>query len=202
MIEIRESTKEIEEYVMNSLSPQRAEHCRETALLALSLCERFGEDPAKGYMAGIAHDIARELDPDEITAIACSDGLGISSMEKEHPILLHGRVGAVIIRERYSIVDHDILDAVRIHTCGCAGMSVLASILYVSDFLEPSRNFRIDIDRESVLRKELLDMMIFVTEHKARFLTLKGRMGTDTASKLYDDLVRRKQELDQKTRAR
>ena len=40
--------------------PSRIEHSRSVAVTAETLCERFGLDPERGRLAGLAHDIAKD----------------------------------------------------------------------------------------------------------------------------------------------
>ena len=65
------------------------------------------------------------------------DGFGISKIERDYPVLLHGRAGAVLSREELGIEDEEILDAVRWHTTGKRGMNGITSILYIADYIEP-----------------------------------------------------------------
>ena len=58
-----------------------------------------------------------------------------------HHELWHGPVGAIIARNEFGIEDEDILNAIRFHTTGRAGMSTLEKLIYVSDMIEPGRNF-------------------------------------------------------------
>jgi predicted HD superfamily hydrolase involved in NAD metabolism len=55
--------------------------------------------------------------------------------------LAHGKVAAVIMERDYDITDEDILNAVRFHTTGRAGMSLLEKIIYLADAIEPGRNY-------------------------------------------------------------
>jgi nicotinate-nucleotide adenylyltransferase len=134
----------VEQAARETLSTARFLHSRNTAILAYDMCRRFqGEypdiDPMDGYLAGIAHDLAKQLDPKETAKLAKSDGNGISPLEKEHPKLLHGRAGAVLLRERFSIHNKDILEAVALHTSGSDNMRPLAKIIYIADKAEVSR---------------------------------------------------------------
>jgi predicted HD superfamily hydrolase involved in NAD metabolism len=196
MIQTNGQAKEIEKLLQNRLSTKRILHCRETALLARSLCTRFEVDEEKGFLAGFLHDIARELDHREIRTLAQLDGFGITSWEDEHPILLHGRAGATIIQNEFEIQDDAILNSVRFHTCGRQGMGTIEAIIYVADFLEPTRAFNDGRERKSVLASSLLEMMIYVTEHKFQFLYRKCRRITEPAEKLYNDLKERRKKLD------
>jgi nicotinate-nucleotide adenylyltransferase len=108
-------------------------------LLSWDLCLRFGLDPLKGYLAGIAHDICKPLAEDDIIALAKKDGREISKQERKKPSLLHGRAGAMILKDRFGIADTSILEAVRLHTVGDMNMGALAKIIYIADKIEVSR---------------------------------------------------------------
>lgn len=129
----------IEQAAREELSLDRFIHSRHTALLAWDLCRRFGLDPMRGYLAGIAHDLGKRMTDDELLAYAGSDGMGISELDKKKPQLLHGRVTAVLLRKRFDIRDSDILEAVALHTEARDGMGPLAKIIYIADKVEFSR---------------------------------------------------------------
>jgi nicotinate-nucleotide adenylyltransferase len=130
----------IETEARETLSTARFLHSRNTALLAHDLCSRFGIDPTAGYLAGIAHDLCKQLDVKQMLKIVKSDGMPISALEKEKPNLLHGRAAAVLLRERFCIHNKDMLEAVAVHTSGSENMGVLAKIIYIADKAEVSRN--------------------------------------------------------------
>ena len=129
----------LENEVRLILEPHRFIHSRNTALTAWDLALRFGLDCQKAYLAGIAHDICKGLEPDELFRLAHADGGSISKLEKKKPGLLHARAGAVLVRKKYGINDGDILDAIRYHTTGKADMGSLAKVIYVADKIEMSR---------------------------------------------------------------
>jgi nicotinate-nucleotide adenylyltransferase len=129
----------IENAVRSLVSPSRFLHSRAVAALAWELCVRFGEDPERGYLAGIAHDIAKSLNEDELKRFAKKDGEPLSRLEQKKPSLLHPRAGAVLLRERFGVTDAEILAAVRDHTVGSLDMGSLAKIVYIADKTEPTR---------------------------------------------------------------
>ena len=129
----------IEKDVCSRLSFERFIHSRNTAILAWDLCRRFGLDSEKGYLAGIAHDMCKSLDKEELWRLAHKDGSSISKLEQKKPGLLHGRSAAVLLKKKYGITDKDILDAIRYHTTGSWDMNALAKVVYIADKLEISR---------------------------------------------------------------
>jgi nicotinate-nucleotide adenylyltransferase len=119
------------------LSQPRFLHSRQVAVMASDLCRIFDLDPHAGYLAGIVHDMAKHLSEEELIKLAGADKLPISAMERQKPSLLHGRAGAVLLREQYGFRDQEILDAVRYHVAGGGGK--LARVLYIADKIEVSR---------------------------------------------------------------
>jgi nicotinate-nucleotide adenylyltransferase len=107
--------------------------------MARDLALRWDLDAAAAYTAGIAHDMAKSLDDKELHSLAKRDKEGFSKLEKKKPGLLHGRAAAVLLRERLGIHNRDVLEAVRVHTAGKAGMGALAKVVYIADKLEFSR---------------------------------------------------------------
>ncbi|MDR2136527.1 MAG: nicotinate (nicotinamide) nucleotide adenylyltransferase [Treponema sp.] len=123
-----------------TLSLSRFLHSRQVALMTSDLCRIFGLDSRAGYLAGLVHDIGKQLAEEELIRLAKTDGLPVSPAEKNKPSLLHGRAGAALLEERYGIRDRAILDAVRYHTAGSGGMGPLAKAVYVADKIEVSRD--------------------------------------------------------------
>lgn len=129
----------MEQSVYKKLSLPRFLHSRNVAILCADLCRHYDLDENAGYIAGITHDICRECSDDILKHYALKDGQGISSLEEVNPALLHGRAGAVFLHDCFGITDESILEAVRVHTIGEAGMGPLAKILYIADKIEVSR---------------------------------------------------------------
>jgi nicotinate-nucleotide adenylyltransferase len=129
----------MEDALRRRLSPVRFLHSRNVAVMTADLCRIFGLDGKAGYLAGICHDIAKPLGGEEMIALAEKDGMEISKLERKKPSLLHGRAGAVMLRDSYGIRNREILDAVMYHTVCGAGMGPLAKALYIADKIEVSR---------------------------------------------------------------
>jgi nicotinate-nucleotide adenylyltransferase len=132
----------VEDAVRAALSPGRFLHSRNTALLARDLARRYGLDGEAAYLAGIAHDMAKDLDRGETLALAERAG-PLTERERKRPGLLHGRAAAVLLRERLGIHNRDVLEAVSFHTTGKADMGPLAQAVFIADKIEVSRQ---DVD--------------------------------------------------------
>ncbi len=62
-------------------------------------------------------------------------------LEENNPQLLHALAAAIIAKEEMKIEDEDILNSVIYHTTGREDMSLLEKIIYIADYIEPSRDF-------------------------------------------------------------
>ena len=151
----------IEETVRETLNMARFLHSRNTALLAVDLCRRFDLDPDAGYLAGIAHDLCKQLDVKQIMKLVKTDGMRISSLEKGKPGLMHGRAAAVLLMERFNIHNKDILEAIAFHTSGSENMGPLAKVIYIADKAEVSRNVDLSL-RKMCYENELDDILYTV----------------------------------------
>ncbi|MDR1637392.1 MAG: bis(5'-nucleosyl)-tetraphosphatase (symmetrical) YqeK, partial [Treponema sp.] len=129
----------MEDAARRELNSARFLHSRNVAVMTADLCRIFGLDGKAGYLAGICHDIAKPLTGEEMISLAEKDGMEISKQERKKPSLLHGRAGAVMLRDRYGIRNREILDAVMYHTVCGAGMGPLSKALYIADKIEVSR---------------------------------------------------------------
>ena len=137
---LKETIVHVENEARSSLTFNKFMHSRNTALLTWDLCNRYGLDSQKGYLAGIAHDLCKLMRDDELIRLAHEDGFGISRLEQKKPGLLHGRAAAVLLAKKYDINDRDILEAIGYHTTGRWDMGPLAKVVYVADKIEISRN--------------------------------------------------------------
>lgn len=165
----------IREYARRKLSEKRYEHSVRVAETAAGMCRLYGIDEEKGLVAGIAHDICKEIGGDEMLELALRDGGGLSELERSKPDLLHGRAAAVRIGEEFGVDDPDIVDAVRNHTCGRPGLCDLGKVLFVADKIEPGRPQSTEEYRENLFRKDLDGITLAVVEENGEFLARKGK---------------------------
>jgi len=171
-----------------SLSRPRLAHSREVARLACELCDRFRVGEEKGYIAGMTHDLARELAPAEILLLCEGDGLPLSAAQRENPLLLHGRAAAVLLSKNTGYGDPDVLQAVRDHVTGSGSMGPLSRIVFAADYLEPTRDFVSPEFRRRTLGLSLNEMVLAVLERKIRAVSTESREVSLEALALREEL--------------
>ena len=178
----------LRKYIEMNLSIPRLDHSLSTALICVDLCSRFGLDENKGRIAGISHDIARELPVDEKKMSSLQDGYPVSEEEKLNPVLFHGRVGADILKNKFKIKDDDILQAVRWHTAGHPDMGRLGQVLFIADFIEPGRAHITPSFRDMIMKLDLNEMTLKILNEQYTYLRDKGCRITKSSMLLYDKL--------------
>lgn len=119
----------------------RYAHSVRVARCADILAMRHGVSAKKARAAGMLHDLARLYSTERLIAESQARGMAISATEREHPTLLHARLGAALARERFGIEDAEVLSAIEKHTLGADEMSPLDCVVYLADSLEPHRTF-------------------------------------------------------------
>lgn len=128
-----------EKLIRERLKPKRAEHSIRVAETAVLLAKQFGADPDKAYTAGLLHDYAKAVSENDLLVIAKKESLIRDVCEYMAPHLLHGPVGAWLLRTDGIIADEEVLQAVASHTIGHANMTLLEKIIFVADYIEPGR---------------------------------------------------------------
>ena len=171
--------EKLKKYLSVSVCPERYEHSMRTAQTAKELCLRFGEDSELGEIAGVAHDICKEMKKNLLLLLVEQDGMEISQIEKDKPSLLHGRAASVLLQNEFSVKNHDILEAVANHTFGKPKMCNLAKILYVSDKIEPGRPQVTQEYLEKLEKKSLNELVSYVLEENIDYLNKKGKSVSD-----------------------
>ena len=131
-------TSILTELKMN-LKASRYQHTIGVAYTAASMGMRYGIDIDRCLKAGLLHDCAKCMDPDEMVALIEKSGEEPTEYELRNPQLLHQRAGSILAHNHYHVIDQEILDAIRHHTTGAPGMSMLEKIVFIADFIEPGR---------------------------------------------------------------
>lgn len=132
---------QIQKSLEEEMDAYRFQHTLGVMMISAALAMAHGmKDYQKAQMAGLLHDCAKHISPTEQLKLCRKYSIFVSETEELAPYLLHAKLGAYLAKNRYGIKDEGILQAICCHTTGKASMSLLEKILYVADYIEPSRN--------------------------------------------------------------
>ncbi len=113
------------------------EGCREEAV---KLARRWGADVLDAENAAVLHDLTKGMAPNEQLILCKKYGKIIRNIEKEDHNVLHAFTGAEIAGALFGVSD-EVCSAIRWHTTGKADMTLLEKIIWLADYIEPSRSF-------------------------------------------------------------
>ena len=163
------------ETIRAKLSEKRFKHCENVSKVAVELAKIYGADEEKAYLAGYAHDVAKEMTLEQMNELTLH--LDLDSHIRSSKALLHALAGACYLKKTFNISE-DVFNACFYHTMGRENMSVLEKVIFMADYIEPSREFE-GIEEIRSLAYEDIDASIV----KAIDSTLKYLM--ETNKKIY-----------------
>lgn len=129
-----------------NLSEGRYVHSLGVAYTASALAMRYGYPQDRALLAGLLHDCAKDLTDQENIRLIRSGGMEPTRFEIENPKLLHAKAGSVLARTKYGLEDEALLSAIRYHTTGKPGMTLIEKIIYIADYIEPKRDHAENLD--------------------------------------------------------
>lgn len=137
------SSAELTDILSIRLSKKRFQHSLNVADEAEKLAEKYDYfSPEKAYLTGLLHDICKEIPKEEQLAMAKKSTLDVSPVELVTPPLYHAIAGAWYSENVLNVHDNDMLNAIRYHTVGRAGMSRLEEIIYIADLISADRSYK------------------------------------------------------------
>ena len=122
------------------LHPRRVAHVWGCEHEARSLAKRWGADEGDAAEAGILHDITKKLTPAEQLLLSEKYGIINDTNELENAKLFHAKTGAALSRDLFGVPE-EIESAIRWHTTAHENMTLLEQIIYLADYIEPTRDF-------------------------------------------------------------
>lgn len=150
---------EIIEYVKNNLSEKRFNHIKGVAETAKDLAEFYGENPHYAEMAGYLHDIAKEISLEEMNDLA--KDLDLDESIRTSKAMMHAIAGACLSDKLFDI-PKEVYFACYYHTTGRENMTTLEKIVFLSDMIEPSREFK-GLDAIKALAKTDLNRAVLAS---------------------------------------
>ncbi len=114
---------------------ERRAHSLRVALMATARARSAGVNERQALLAAALHDCGKY--------VPLSSPLlrGFVPPENVPAPVLHQYTGAYLAEHAFGVTDGEVLDAIRYHTSGKAGMTALGMLVFLADLLEPGRSF-------------------------------------------------------------
>lgn len=123
------------------LSAKRYQHTLNVRRMAVKLAKRWGADPEKAALAALLHDTAKELPREEMLQILNDNAIMAENAQNRPSPVWHGICAAILAQTQWGVEDEEVLSAIRCHTTGKPGMSLLDEIVFLADMTSAERDY-------------------------------------------------------------
>ena len=147
------TNEQYKEILQKRLSEKRYVHSLNVADSAKELAFIYGCDPEKAYTVGLVHDCCKDEPAGLQLSYILENKVELSEYELDVAKLYHAISGSIFAEKELGITDKDMLNAIRYHTTGRKGMSLLEKVVFIADFISAERDYNgVDIMREKAKR--------------------------------------------------
>ncbi|MDE6181726.1 MAG: bis(5'-nucleosyl)-tetraphosphatase (symmetrical) YqeK, partial [Eubacteriales bacterium] len=182
-----EKYSEYVEKIKENLTEKKFNHSLEVAKEAKKLANCYGINEEKAFLAGLLHDCAKCFGLDKIKKICEENNYILDNVTEKQPDLAHSFLGYFVAKNDYGIEDEEILNAIKYHTTGKANMTLFEKIIYIADYIEPTRTYFDGLERARYLAYENIDeAMAYILKNTISFNEKKGRLIHDLSKEAYE----------------
>jgi len=180
----------LEEKIKKEMSPKRFNHTLGVVEKAVKLGKKYNINIEKLKIAALLHDISKESPKNYLQKI-CKNKFfhELSSEDIDQVEILHSYVGSLVAKEKYGIIDEDILNAIKYHTVGKKGLNLFGRIIYIADAIEKNRDYP-EVNKIRELVEKDIDMgIIYEINHKIAYLVSKNLYINKNTTQMKDWLM-------------
>ncbi len=180
-----DALSEYRKLLRDKLDDYRLNHSECVSDCAAVLAEKYGGDVRKARIAGLLHDVMKNAPANEHLLIMDD----VSEVELNNSKVWHQISGESFLRKNGIVTDEEILGAVRWHTTGKAGMTLLEKIIYVADFISADRKYEdVDVVRK-LAEKSLEHAMLYTTRYTIKKLAASDMLIHPATVECYNDML-------------
>ncbi|GIP25063.1 HD domain-containing protein [Paenibacillus sp. J23TS9] len=132
--------EELIKLVSEQMPAMRWQHTQGVMESAVKLAGLYGADPVKAERAAILHDVAKYWPVKQMELVIRENDLSKDLLFYDKS-LWHAEVGAFVAKRDYGVEDPEVLDAIKYHTSGRIGMTLMDKVVCLADYIEPGRDF-------------------------------------------------------------
>ena len=147
--------------VISLMSSKRAIHTVAVEAMAVRLGQIYAPDKLDVLRAAaLLHDITKEKKLKEQLQLCDKYRVEVDDCDVFSPKTFHAKTAAALIPFEYpDFADDEVISAVRWHTTGHRGMTVLEKLIYLADYIDDSRTFDDCVRLREMFWSEELSLM-------------------------------------------
>jgi len=155
---------------------------------AVALAQRYGEDTVRAATAGLLHDCGRLRQIEQIEAETRRRAVHLPPEDRPFVKVWHAWLSADMAATDYGVADEAVLQAIRLHPTGDARMSSLEKIIFLADYIEPTRQFEGLNELRALAEDDLDSALRRALETKIRYIHSQGRSLNSRSLRALEDL--------------
>ncbi len=167
--------EQYKELLKSRLKEKRYHHSLCVADEARRLAEIYGADPDKMYLAGLLHDITKNLSDNQQLQTFKKFGIMLSVTEAASPLIWHAMSGALVVEHELGITDEDIISSIRYHTTGKADMTLCQKIIFVADLTSADRCYPDIAEIRAAADRDLDECMLGILKFTIKDIVSKNK---------------------------
>lgn len=174
---MKDSILEIKEELKKNLSDYRYNHSLRVMEEAKKLAIHYNLDKnevKKCELCGLLHDIAKEYNSNENKKIIEEYNIPQKTLDMFSPKTIHGLIGSLVVYEKYHFSE-DMILAIKYHTTGYVGMTLLAKIVYLADKIEKGKDYPFIEEERKLAYLDIDKAVIFCLENQIRKLKKENK---------------------------
>lgn len=177
------------------LSAKRYQHTLNVRRMAVKLAKRWGVDPEKAALAALLHDTAKELPREEMLQILNDNAIMAENAQNRPSPVWHGICAAILAQTQWGVEDEEVLSAIRCHTTGKPGMSLLDEIVFLADMTSAERDYpEVDYLRK-LEKKDIHQAIREALEMNLHWLEESGKPVDEETRAALEDLRQRERNV-------
>ncbi len=182
--------EELYEDVKSRLSEKRFKHTEGVIKRAVEYAKVYNANMEDTKLAALAHDIAKEIPQEEAFNLIKKYEIELDEIEKVNFNLVHSKLGAEIVKEKYGF-NEDIINAIKYHTTGRENMSILEKIIFLADATEENRTYKELDNLVNMIKDDIDEGMLFTLKWTFNDITNKKYLLHLDSVKAYNFLVKK-----------
>jgi predicted HD superfamily hydrolase involved in NAD metabolism len=168
------------------LSHKRYRHSLGVEDVAVKLGERNGLDTEKLRFAALLHDIGKSVEIAEQARYADERKIPLTADDLLAHGVIHSHISVFMAERDFGVTDPVILQAIRYHTTGFAGMTLFDKALFAADYLDPSRGFRNERQLLNLALRDIEKGVLEIVKDKMIFVIRKGEALHPLSAEFYE----------------
>ena len=177
------------------LSAKRYQHTLNVRRMAVKLAKRWGADPEKAALAALLHDTAKELPREEMLQILNDNAIMAENAQNRPSPVWHGICAAILAQTQWGVEDEEVLSAIRCHTTGKPGMSLLDEIVFLADMTSAERDYPEVYYLRKLEKKDIHQAMREALEMNLHWLEESGKPVDEETRAALEDLRQRERNV-------